>query len=90
MKTKHKKKISCVRVAETCKIRSNSNLIVIGCDNLVHAPRRIGRILSSYKILREMKKRKCNNCNEEMRESNYKRHRERCLKGKRFYRRKNG
>ena len=37
-----------------------------------------------------MKKRKCNNCNEEMRESNYERHRERCLKGKRFYRRKEG
>src|SRR5947209_14729008 len=37
-----------------------------------------------------MRKRKCNNCNEEMKCSNYKKHRKRCLKGKRFTKRKEG
>src|ERR1044071_9395014 len=37
-----------------------------------------------------MKKRKCNNCNEEMKCSNYERHRKRCLRGKRFVKRKEG
>jgi len=37
-----------------------------------------------------MRKRKCNNCNEEMKCSNYGKHKERCLKGKRFTKRKEG
>ncbi len=37
-----------------------------------------------------MRRRKCDNCNEEMKCSNYERHRERCQKGKRFTRKKEG
>ena len=35
-----------------------------------------------------MKKRKCNNCNEEMRELNYERYKERCLKRKKILQKK--
>ena len=37
-----------------------------------------------------MEKRRCDNCNEEMKCSNYERHRKRCLRGKRFAKRKEG
>ena len=37
-----------------------------------------------------MKKRKCNNCNEEIKCLNYERYRKRCFRGKRFAKRKEG
>jgi len=56
-------------------------------ENFINSP---GIELEFWGRYAEMEKRRCDNCNEEMKCSNYERHRKRCLRGKRFAKRKEG